>query len=190
MLVALFPLLFTISGNVFCSKFGGVWETLWIFKVARWTHDRCIKINKSPTVSNNVGASAAEIWTAILAQSLTVDTLTNSQSFIFGDSNWKFCSRLPCRHPKTWLSEKKRKNCFYFWVNKIKTCWIHKNTANWGKYEVSWNFLYGVYYRLFKVVYWDHLTQLLPFAKGFCNERAVAGLGPSGLTFRMGESTR
>ena len=30
-LVASFPLLFTTSGNVLCSKFGGVWEMLWFF---------------------------------------------------------------------------------------------------------------------------------------------------------------
>ena len=44
------------------------------------------KINKSPTVSNGVGASSFEIW-----QSFTMGTLTNSWSFIFGESNWKFC---------------------------------------------------------------------------------------------------
>ena len=49
------------------------------------------KINKSPTVNNGFGASSFEIWTANLAQSLTVGTLANSLSFIFGDSNWKFC---------------------------------------------------------------------------------------------------
>ena len=103
-LVALFPLLFTTSGGVLCSKFSG--ETLWIFKIARWTRDWCTKINKSPTVSNGVGASSFEIWTANLAQSLTMGTLTNSQNFIFGDSNWKFYrSRLLHRHPKTWHSE-------------------------------------------------------------------------------------
>ena len=90
-LVALFPLLFTTSGDVVCSKFGEVWEMLWIFKVAKWTCNRWPKINKSPTVSNGVRASSFEIWTANLAQSLTVGTLTNSRSFIFGDSNWKFC---------------------------------------------------------------------------------------------------
>ena len=93
-LVASFPLLFTTSGNVICSKFSEVWETLWIIKVARWNFikvDRWPKINKSPTVSNGLGPSSFEIWTANLAQSLTVDTLTNSQSFIFGDLNWKFC---------------------------------------------------------------------------------------------------
>ena len=33
---------------------------------------------------------------------------------------------------------------------------------------------------LFKVVYWDHLTQLpvTSLCKGFCGERAAAGLGP------------
>ena len=71
-LVASFPLLFTTSGNVFCSKFSGVWETLWIFKVVRWTRDRCAKINNSPIVSNGVEASSLEIWTANVAQLLTV----------------------------------------------------------------------------------------------------------------------
>ena len=55
------------------------------------THDRCTKIIKSPTVSNGIGASSFEIWTPSLAQLLTLGTLTNSRSFIFGDSNWKFC---------------------------------------------------------------------------------------------------
>ena len=55
------------------------------------THHRCTKINKSPTDSNGVRASSLDIWTANLAQSLTVGNLTNSRSFIFGDSNWKFC---------------------------------------------------------------------------------------------------
>ena len=50
-----------------------------------------MKINKRPTVSNGIVASSFEIWTANLAQSLTLATLTNSRNFIFGDSNWKFC---------------------------------------------------------------------------------------------------
>ena len=99
---ALFPLLFTTFNNVLCSKFVSVWEMLWTFKVARWTCDRCMKINKSPTVSNGVGASSFEIWTANLAQSLTVGTLTNSRSFIFGVSNWKFCKvSYPVGTPKS-----------------------------------------------------------------------------------------
>ena len=89
---ASFLLLFTTSGDVFCLKFVRVWETLWIFKVVRRTHDRCMKTNKSPTVSNGIGDSSFEIWTANLAQSFTVGTLTNSWSFIFGDLDWKFCN--------------------------------------------------------------------------------------------------
>ena len=149
-LEASFPLLFTTSDDVLHSKFGEVWEMLWIFKVARWTRDRCTKINTSPTVSNGVGASSIKIWTANLAQSLTMGTLTNSQSFIFGNSNWKFCSQLPCRHPDTshWdgvisdLGLFFFKLCFYFWVEKIKACWIYKHNvfANWENYKVSWNF--------------------------------------------------
>ena len=147
-LVALFPLLFTTSGDVVCSKFGEIWETLWIFKVPRWTHDRWPKINKSPIVSNGVGASSFEIWTANLAQLLTVGTLTNSWNFIFGDSNWTFCKvgysvgpPKPDIHMWTFLTWDKKKLCFYFLVKKIKTYWIYKNTvfANWEKYEVSWN---------------------------------------------------
>ena len=90
-LVTSFPLLFTISGDVLCLKFGGVWEMLWIFKVARWTHDRCTKINENPTVSSCIRVSSFVIWTANLAHSLTMGTRTKSRSFIFGDSDWKFC---------------------------------------------------------------------------------------------------
>ena len=116
-LVASFLLLFTTSGDVLCLEFSGVWETLWIFKVARWTHDRCTKINKSPPVSNGVWASSFETWTANLAQSLTVGTLTNSQSFIFGGWNWKFCKvGYPVGTPKPdmqiWT--------FLIWVKKKK----------------------------------------------------------------------
>ena len=139
--VASLPLLFTISGNVLCSKFGGVWETLWIFKAARWTHERCPEINKSPTVSSGIRASSSEIWTANLAQSFTMGTLTNSQSFIFGDSNWKFCSQLPVGPPKNWHSDVDISDlgflflCLYFSVTKIKTSWVYENTVftNWEK---------------------------------------------------------
>ena len=148
---------------------------LWIFKFARWTRDRCTKINKSLTVSNGVRASSFEIWTANLVRSLTVGTLTNSRSFIFGVSNWKFCSRLPVGTPKpdiqmriflTWD--------FYFfyafifaWKNPkpvgyTRTLYLQtgKNTK-WAETFV-WCLLL-----IFKVTYWDHLTQLLPFAWDF-----------------------
>ena len=92
-LVASFPLLITTSGDVVCLKFSEVWETMWIFQVVRWTRDIWPKINKSPTISNGIGASSFEIWTANLAQSLTLGTLTNSPSFIFGDSNWIFFAK-------------------------------------------------------------------------------------------------
>ena len=145
-LVASFPLLFTTSGNAVCSKFGKVQETLWIFKVARWTRDRWSKIKKSPTVSNGIGASSFEIWTANLAQLLTVGTLTNSRSFIFGDSNWKFCEvGYRIGPPKTRHSDADIYDLgflsflmLYFLVKKIKTCWVYNTVfANWGKYEVS-----------------------------------------------------
>ena len=55
-------------------------------------------------------------------------------------------SRLPCRPTKTQHSDADISDlgflsflCFYFFVKKIKTCWIYKHTlfANWEKYEVS-----------------------------------------------------
>ena len=147
-LVDSFPLLFTTSGDVVCLKFSKVWETLWIFNVARWMCDIWPKINKSPTVSSGIRASSFEIWTANLAQSLTVGTLTNSRSFIFGDSNWKFCKvgypvgpqNLTFRCGLFWLGDFFL--CLYFWVKKIKTSWVYKNTVftNWEKYKISRNF--------------------------------------------------
>ena len=158
--VASFPLLFTTSSDVLCSKFSGVWETMWIFKVARWTHERCTKINKNPTISNGIRASSFEIWTANLAQSLTMGTLTNSWSFNFGDSNWNFGKvGYPVgTQPDNWhsdadISDLGLKICiyilrFYFWVKKA--------------------------------VYWDHLA-VTSLCTGFRSKRAAAGLGPSGL---------
>ena len=85
-LVASFPLLFTTSGDVFCSKFSGVWEMLWIFKVVRRTRDRCAKINNSPVVSTGIEASSLEIWTANVAQSLTVGNPNKLMEFHL----WRF----------------------------------------------------------------------------------------------------
>ena len=168
-LVALLLLLFTTSSDVVCLKFGGVWEMLWIYKVARWTCDRCTKINKSPTVSKGIGASSFEIQTPNLAQLLTMGTLTNSRSFIFGDPNWKF---YPVGTPKpdiqietflTWdffffmllfLSEKNTKPVSY-----TRTLYSQpEKNMKWAETFVWCLLLF------FKIVYQDHLTQLLPFA--------------------------
>ena len=183
--VASFQLLFTTSGDVVCLKFGEVWETLWIFKVARWTRNRCRKINKSSTVSNGLGASLFEIWTANLAQSLTVGTLTDSQSFIFGDSNWKFCKvgypvgpiNLTFRCGHFWLGISFFYAFIFSWkkskpVGYTRTLYLQtgKNTK-WAETFV-WCLLL-----IFKAVYWDHLTQLLPFARDFIakGQRLVRG---------------
>ena len=155
-LVSLFPLLFTTSGDVLCLKFGGVWETLWIFKVATWTRNRCTKINTSPTVSNGVRASSFEIWTANLAQSLTLGTLTNSQNFMLRVSNWKFCKvSYPVGIPKpdiqmwtflTW-------DFFSFCVKNtqnlldIQEHCIHKLGKIWSEPKC----LFGVYHRFLKL---------------------------------------
>ena len=180
-LAASFPLWCTTSIDVFCLNFGGVWETLWIFKVVRWTHDRCIKINKSPTVSNGIRASSFEIWTANLAQSFTLGTLTKSRSFIFGDSSWKICyvtCQLPCRHPnKTRHSDENISDFGIFlnafiWVEKsqnlldIQEQYICKPGVNtkWAETFI-WCLLL-----IFKVVDQEPLTQLLPFAWDFVDK--------------------
>ena len=91
----LLPAMSLVQGSV-------EFERHWIFTVtSRWTYDGCTKMNKSPTVSNGIGASSFEIWTANLAQSLTVGTLTNSRRFKLETLQ----SRLPRRHPKTWHSD-------------------------------------------------------------------------------------
>ena len=150
------------------------------FKVARWTHDRWPKINKSLSVSNGVGASSFEIWTANLAQPLTMGTLTNSRSFIFGDSNWKFCKvgypvgpHKPDFQMRTFLTS----DFFFFFMllffsqkKKKKTCWIYKNTVftNWEKDEVSWNFCLVIIIDLKKKsCIPGSFEQLLPFAWDF-----------------------
>ena len=139
------------------------------FSVMRWTHDSCTKINKSPPVSNGIRASSFEIWTENLAQSLTMGTLTNSWSFIFGDSNWKFCSRLPRRHPKTGHSD----------AQKIKTCWYTRTLyLQTGKIQCELKLLFGVYYWFFNL--WTGI--IWPLRMGFCSERAAAELGPRGLS--------
>ena len=135
-------------------------ETLWIFKVARWTHARCLKINQSSTVSNDIQASSSEIWTANLAQSLTVGTLTNSRRFVFGDSNWKFCKvGYPVGAPKpniqmwtflTWIFF----FCFLIFSEKnqnlldnIQEHCIRKQ----GKIQSELKLLFGVHYWFFKL---------------------------------------
>ena len=147
-------------------------ETLWIFKVVRWMRDRCPKINKSPTVNNGIRASSVEIWTANLVQSLTMGTLTNSQSFIVGDSNWKFCKvgypvgpqnpHIQMQTLLTW-DLKKKKSCFYFLVKKNQNLLdIQEHHSQTGK-NTKWaeTFVWCLLL-IFKVIYQNHLTQLLP----------------------------
>ena len=121
---------------------------------------RCPKTNKSPTVSNGVGASSFEIWTANLAQSLTVGTLTNSQNFIFGDSNWKFCKvSYPIGTPKpdiqmriflTWDYFFLR---FYFCVKKnLNLLDIQEHCIRkLGKIRSELKLLFGVHYWFLKL---------------------------------------
>ena len=150
-LVASPLLLFTTSSDVVCSKFGGVWETLWIFKAARWTCDRCTKINKSPTVSNGSYCQSFILW----------DSNCKFGSIAYrGHPNkltelhlWRFKleilqSRLPCRYPKTWHSDEDIFLCFYFWVkNNQNLLDIQEHCIRkLGKIRRELKLLFGVYY--------------------------------------------
>ena len=100
-LLASFPLLCTTSSNVLCSKFGG--EMLWIFKIATWTHNRCTKINKSPT---GVRASSFEIWTANLAITYPRQPNKLTELHLQRFKLEILLSQLPCGRPyKTWYSD-------------------------------------------------------------------------------------
>ena len=128
---------------------------------------------QKPTVSNGVRASSFEIWTANLAQSLTMGILTNPRSFIFGVSNWKFCSRSPRRYPKTWHSDADisdlgfKKIMLLFLREKNQNLLdIQEQTANGKNTKWAKTFVWCLLL-IFKVVYQDHFTQLLPFAWDF-----------------------
>ena len=157
----------------FVQSMGEFWETLWIFKAARWMRNRWQKIN-SPTVSNGVGASSFKIWTANLSPLLTVGTLTNSWSFIFGNSNWKCCSQLPRRPPKNltfrcgnfWLGI--FFNAFIFLMKKSKPVRYTRTLCSQTGKNTKWaeTFVWCLLW-IFKIVYRDHLTQLHPFTMDF-----------------------
>ena len=123
------------------------------FSVMRWTHGSCMKINKSPTVSNGVGASSFEIWTANLAQSLTMGTLTNSKSFIFGDSNLKVIYPVGIQMQTFLTLDILKKIMLLFFSDKnynlldIQAHCIHKL----GKIQSELKLLFGVYYWFWKL---------------------------------------
>ena len=109
-------------------------------------------------------ASSFEIWTANLAQLLPVGTLTNSQSFIFGDSNWKFCkisypvgTLKPDIQMQTFLTCDYLKNNYAFifeWKNQnllhIQEHCIHKL----GKIQSELKLQSGVYYWFLNLYTW------------------------------------
>ena len=176
-LIALFPLLFTTSSDVLCSKFDRVWEMLWIFKVARWTHDRCMKINIGPTVSNGVSQSFI-LWD--LNCKFGSVAYRGHPNKLTGLHLWRFKleilqSWLPRRYPQTWHSDADISDlgllffyAFIFTRKELKpvgytrTMYLQtgKNTK-WAEIFV-WCLLLS-----FKVAYRDHLTQLLPFTWDF-----------------------
>ena len=148
-----------------------------------------MKINKSPTVSSGVRASACEIWTTNLAQLLNVGTLTNSWSLIFVHSNCKFCKvGYPVGTPKPdiqmriFLTWDFFFNAFIFsWKKSKPVGYTRTLYSQTGKNTKCAETFVWCLLLIFKVVYRDHLTQLLTSLRmGFHSERA-AGLRPSGL---------
>ena len=129
-----------------------------------------------PTVGSGFGASAFDIWTANLAQSLTVGTLTNSLSFISGDSNWKFCNvsyPIGLQNPDIQMRTFLTWDFLFFLILLffseknpnllgIQEHCIHKL----GKIRSELKLLFGVYYWFLKL-YTGIIWHLLPFAWDF-----------------------
>ena len=94
-------------------------------------------------------------------------------------------------HPKIWHSDADISDLkiyifmLLFLSEKIKSCWIYKNTAfaNWGKYKVSWNFCL-VFIIDFQSCVPGSSDTVTSLHMEFHSERAAAGLGPSGLSLR------
>ena len=109
---------------------------------------------------------------------------------------WKFKleilqSQSPCRHPNTSHSAGVISDLGFFfyafifeWKNQSLLDIQEKFIRKLGKFQSELNFLFGVYYWFFKVVYQDHLSATVTSLHlGFCSERVAAGLGPSGLIY-------
>ena len=158
---------------------------LWIFKVARWTCDRWPKINKSRTVT--LLAMVLEL------HPLRFELEIGSVAY-HGHSNklmelhlWRFKleilqSQLPRRHPKSKTQDSdanisdlgilfSHASFIFEWKKKRKkpsldiyTRTLYSQTGNNMKCAEAfiWCLLL-----IFKVVYQDHLTQLLPFTRDF-----------------------
>ena len=147
-LVALFPLSFTTSSDVFCLKFGRVWEMLWIFSCEMDMWQMC-KTKQKPyfySVSNGVGASSLWDWTANLVQLLTVGTLTNSHCHRASSLEIQignFAKLVTPRAPKNltfryrqfWLGIFLK---LLFFMKKIKACWITRTMYSQTGKNTKW----------------------------------------------------
>ena len=123
-----------------------VWETLWIFKVARWTHNRWPKINKSPTVSNGLGASSFEIWTANLAVAYR-----GHPNKLVELRLWRFKLYAPknptfrCGH--FWLGISFFNALIFLWKKSKPVGYIQEHCiGKLGKIRSKLKLLFGVYY--------------------------------------------
>ena len=121
-LVASFLLFCTTSSNALCSKFSQIWETLLIFKVAGWTHNRCTKIKKTLLL-----AMASELHPLRFELQILLRCLPLAPQQAHGDSNWKCCwGQLPC------------------FIEEQCTCKL-------GEIQSELKLLFGVYYWFLKL---------------------------------------
>ena len=124
---------------------------------------------------------------------LSLGTLTNSQSFIFGNSNRKFCK---VSYPVGTLTPHIQMGSFLIWDlfifyafifewKKSKPVGYTRNMdSQTGKIPKWAEIFMWCLLLIFKVVYQDHLSATVTSLRlGFCSERAAAGLGPSGLIY-------
>ena len=116
-----------------------------------------------------------------------MDSLTNSWSFIFGDSNWKFCKvGYPVGPPKPNIQMQTFLTWdflwFYFLAKKSKPVGYTRTVfTNWEKYKVGSNFCF-VFITDFQSCIPGSFDTVTSLHMGFHSERAAAGLGPNGLS--------
>ena len=139
-----------------------------------------IDAQKPYCVSSGNRASSFEVWTANFAQSLTQGTLTNSQFHLWRLTLEILLSQFPCGHCyKTWHSDEDIWFLIFFFLmllffskekKKKKKEYVRTVYSQTGK-TTKWaeTFVWCLLL-IFKVVYQDPLTQLLPFAWDFAEK--------------------
>ena len=179
-----FLLLFTTSGDVLCSKSGGVWEALWIFSYEMDTWQ--MQENKQNSYCLQWCQSFILWYLDCEFGSVAYPGHPNKLTELY---LWRFklgisLSWLPCRHPnKTWHSEADISDCgdnyFIYFLNENLLHIQKQCICKLGKIQSELRLSFGVYWflKLYTRIVWHSYFPRTGFHRG----RAAACLGPSGL---------